>query len=203
MKEVHQQRQVHRQKIWPPEDKRNLAVPATSPANSSSGTKANLADVDHVQFLQSRVASPSLKDTPGGSSYSRRNNKEGRSWPERERWREIKGTNSRQRDSVKKKTLSVQPSLEPICSRTFNPLVGESFKLFKIIICLFFLTNYQNHFLTTCNFALLHTWTETEDNCEVKKPPQCPKNNEVNQDLSSENDDASELGEQRYHPDHC
>ncbi|CAL5371478.1 unnamed protein product [Camellia sinensis] len=49
----------------------NLVVPVTSPANSSSGTKANLADADHVQFLQSPVASLSLKDTPTGSSYSR------------------------------------------------------------------------------------------------------------------------------------
>ncbi|KAL7192744.1 hypothetical protein ACSBR2_024545 [Camellia fascicularis] len=49
----------------------NLVVPATLPANSSSGTKANLADADHVQFLQSPVASLSLKDTPTGSSYSR------------------------------------------------------------------------------------------------------------------------------------
>ncbi|CAL5371477.1 unnamed protein product [Camellia sinensis] len=48
----------------------NLAVPATWPANSSSGTKAYLAGADHVQFLQSRVASLSLKDTPAGSSWS-------------------------------------------------------------------------------------------------------------------------------------
>ncbi|KAI8018684.1 putative helicase MAGATAMA 3 [Camellia lanceoleosa] len=48
----------------------NLVVPATWPANSSSGTKAYLAGADHVQFLQSRVASLSLKDTPAGSSYS-------------------------------------------------------------------------------------------------------------------------------------
>ncbi|KAL7192748.1 hypothetical protein ACSBR2_024547 [Camellia fascicularis] len=49
----------------------NLAVPATWPANSSSGMKAYLAGADHVRFLQNRVASLSLKDTPAGSSYSR------------------------------------------------------------------------------------------------------------------------------------
>ncbi|XP_028125769.1 uncharacterized protein LOC114322616 isoform X1 [Camellia sinensis] len=49
----------------------NLAVPVTLPANSSSGTKANLANTNHVQHLQSRVASLSLKNTPAGSLYKR------------------------------------------------------------------------------------------------------------------------------------
>ncbi|XP_057501171.1 uncharacterized protein LOC130785117 [Actinidia eriantha] len=47
----------------------NLVVPMTWPADSSAGTNTSRADADYVRFLESQIASLSLKNEPGSSRY--------------------------------------------------------------------------------------------------------------------------------------
>ncbi|CAL5324119.1 hypothetical protein CsSME_00003082 [Camellia sinensis var. sinensis] len=71
----------------------DVVVPMTWPVDSSAGRKTSLADADHVRFLESQVASLSLKDEPGSTSeFSRRNRvkfktkSEGKSIGMKQRW---------------------------------------------------------------------------------------------------------------------
>lgn len=46
---------------------RNIVVPVTWPTDSSAGAEVSRANADYVRFLESQLASLTMKDGPGSS----------------------------------------------------------------------------------------------------------------------------------------